>query len=332
MSSVPTVRCSKQTGHFLSHQWTEECRQVKAAGEVIQSIGTYKQLAEGFPADRGDANTALILLTTKLAAAVNTTDPHLAAQFQNAANELVASATEAGSKQVTKYLANHENLMAQLGVAWRSAGDADKPPSSSRATALEFDLGTSYAKLRVLFVHATPANEDALRVSAELRAMRESIKLAGRTGDIEIDDLPAANIDDLRRALLSKNFEIVHFSGHADSASLVFESSSGDSFSVPLDGIAEMLLQYPRIQCVILNACDSLANFTKPIAKYTIGMQASLDDDSAIELARGFYDAICCGKSVEFAVDEGKRTATLKGLEPPPTKLILRPKETLIPS
>jgi hypothetical protein len=76
---------------------------------------------------------------------------------------------------------------------------------------------------------------------------------------------------------------------------------------------------------VLLNACNSLAEFNKPVALYTVGMQGSIDDESAIEFARGFYDAICRGKNVEFAVAEGKRAADLKGLEPPQTKILKIP-------
>jgi len=102
------------------------------------------------------------------------------------------------------------------------------------------------------------------------------------------------------------------------------ESNEGGSVSVTLNGLADLLTQYPEIRCVVLNACESLANFDTPLAPYTVGMESDLDDDSAVEFSRGFYDAICRGKTIEFAVGEGNRSATLKGLAAPPSRLIRR--------
>lgn len=322
-------RMSKELDIGIDEQLFEKTDEVMisggraAAASVLQNIGGYKKLAEGFPTDRGDANNALMLLTMQLAAAVEHTNPTLAERFHGAAIELGSATAEAGSKQGAGYLSTHEDVIIAIGEAWRNTQDKpERPQDALRPNSLAFDLGASFATIRVLFVHPSPADEVSLRVSGELRAIKESIKMAGRAADIEIDDLPAATIDDLRRALLTKTYQILHFSGHASSGSVVFEVLDGSSFSVPLSGIADLLRQYPRIQCVILNACDSLLSFNEPIAAYTIGMEGSIDDDAAIEFARGFYDAICCGKTIEFAVGEGKRAAVLKGLQPPPTKVI----------
>jgi NTP pyrophosphatase (non-canonical NTP hydrolase) len=301
----------------------------EAASSVLQSVGGYKKLTEGFPTDRGDANTALIALCTRLAAAVEKTNPTLGDRFLGAAIELGSAPADAGSKHGKEFLSTHDDLLAALKDSWRSLQAApDLAKVALSQDSLAFNLGASLAKVRILFVYASPMDSTALRVSGELRAIQRSIKLAGRGTAIEVDDLPSATIDDLRHALMERTYEIVHFAGHSNSDSIILESTEGKSVSVALHGLADLLKEYPEIRCVVLNACDSLAQFDTHLAPYTVGMEKEIDDDSAVEFSRGFYDAICRGKSVEFAVGEGNRCATLKGFENPPSKLLKMPAET----
>jgi hypothetical protein len=46
-------------------------------------------------------------------------------------------------------------------------------------------------------------------------------------------------------------------------------------------------------------------------------MEKAIDDQAAIEFARGFYDAVGAGKDFDFAVEEGKSAAALKGYDLP---------------
>jgi NTP pyrophosphatase (non-canonical NTP hydrolase) len=299
----------------------------RAAAEVLEVLGGYRKLAESFPADRGDANSAMVLLFLKLAAAVEKSQPLLAGRFHGAAIELGSAIAEPGTRADQGYLASNQELLVALRDVWRNLHDGAHmaPVVDLTESSLAFKIGSALARLRVLVVHASPFDEDSLRVSSEVRAIKEAVRLAGRTGEIEVEDLPAATIDDLRRALLSKQYEVVHFSGHASADSLVLEDPSGASMSVRLDALAELIGRYPTVRCVVLNACHSVSGLTQSIAPFTIGMEASVDDDSAIEFARGFYDAIARGKSVEFAVSEGAGAARLKGLSPPVTKLLSMP-------
>jgi CHAT domain-containing protein len=124
--------------------------------------------------------------------------------------------------------------------------------------------------VRVLFVYASPKDEDAVRVAGELRAIRQAIELGVRKETVEIDDLPAATIDDLRRALLQRDYEVLHFAGHSDSTAILLENEDGQSAEVDLMHLAALVKRYPSIRCVVLNACDSLATFSKPIAALTL--------------------------------------------------------------
>jgi hypothetical protein len=64
---------------------------------------------------------------------------------------------------------------------------------------------------------------------------------------------------------------------------------------------------------VILNACNTVQKLTKAIAPYTIGMNDDIEDESATNFSRGFYDALSAGKSYDKAFEEGLSAVTLKG-------------------
>lgn len=294
-----------------------------AGAAVLQSLGGFRKLAERFPADRGDANSALIVLLLKLASAVEESQPALAERFHSAAIELGSAVSDAGARSEESYLVSHESLIAGLREALRSvrASGADFPLDLEK-NSLAFDLGVALATVRVLIVHASPVDQEGLRVSGEVRAIREALRLSGRERDFEVDDLPAATVDDVRRALLTKEYEIIHFAGHADARSLVLEKPDGTTSAVPLEAISELLSRYDSVRCVVLNGCESGVELVRPLAPFTIGMRVSIDDESAIEFARGFYDAIALGRSVAFAVEEGKTAAKLKGLDAPEIRLL----------
>jgi NTP pyrophosphatase (non-canonical NTP hydrolase) len=298
----------------------------KLAGEaVLQSLGGFRKLAERFPADRGDANSAIIVLLLKLAAGVETNQPGLADRFHSAAIELGTSVSNPGVRAGEGYFSTHRPLMEALREALRSLRDSDGSSllkAGLEGNSLAFNLGIALARVRMLIVSASPANEEELRVSAEVRAILEALRISGREGDFEVDVLPAATIDDLRRALMSKDYEIVHFAGHASAESIVLENIDGSSAEVPLDAVSELFGRYESVRCVVLNGCSSAADLANAIAPYTVGMMVAVTDEAAIEFARGFYDAIARGKNIEFAVEEGRGAAKLKSLEVPEIRLL----------
>lgn len=117
--------------------------------------------------------------------------------------------------------------------------------------------------------------------------------------------------------MLNKDYEIVHFAGHGSRGFLFFEAPGGEAQPCPLPALADYLKRYSSIQCVILNACYSLSELCEPITPFTVGMDAPIEDASAIEFARGFYDAIAAGKTIDFAIEEGISACKLKGADPP---------------
>ncbi len=293
----------------------------EAAGAVLARVGGYQGLAERFPFDRGDVNRALMLLCLRLGNLFQRDRPDLTQRFQSAAIRIGASAAVPGSRRQSLEVSE---VLESIRTAWRELNADAKRDLEEGKRGLVAELGLMVGKVRVLFVSCSPSDAVPLRVGSELRAIKEAVRLANREEDVDVNSLTAATTDDLRRALLNSEYEIVHFSGHADGDVLVFEDAGGRSISTPLESLAELIARYPTIRCVLLNSCESLANLTVPMAPYTIGMECSITDEAAIEFARGFYDAVSAGRTIEFAAQEGKTAAAMKGLGSPPIKILKR--------
>lgn len=287
---------------------------------VFERVGGYNNLLERFPFDRGDANRALSTLCLKFASVLDKHNPELSDCFRSAALQVGFMVSAAGSPP------HFDEQMAVLAdtirSAWRELDHDQKAEIANGPLDIVANLGSTLGKVRVLFIHACPTDQMSIRVMAELRVVQDAVMRANRRDDISITSLPAATPDDLRRALLSTQYEILHFSGHSDGNCLILETEDGKGIETPLQSLSDLISKYPTVRCVLINSCNSTTNLKVPIAPYTIGMDAEIDDEAAIEFARGFYDAIAANKDIEFAVAEGISTSELKGKGKPPVKLL----------
>lgn len=172
-------------------------------------------------------------------------------------------------------------------------------------------------RINILLVFASPRGADPLRLGAEDRVIRECIERSALRDRIKLDILHASTIHDVRRAMLKKDYDVVHFSGHGTGHELVFEDTRGRPQVVPPEALAEFLSSYsPPISCVVLNACDSIAQgeLLSLGIPYAVGFRGSITDEAALEFSRGFYDALAAGKDVEDAFREGSLCVKLTGL------------------
>ncbi len=79
-------------------------------------------------------------------------------------------------------------------------------------------------QLRVLYLTANP--EQNLRTDAEVRGVQDQVRRAPHRDLITIDYRPAASSDDLIAALNDLRPHVVHFSGHAGDAALLFDNGN----------------------------------------------------------------------------------------------------------
>jgi NTP pyrophosphatase (non-canonical NTP hydrolase) len=277
--------------------------------EVLGRLGPPIHSDVRFPFDRGEANEALVLFCSKMATV--TDDTELASRLSAAAVKLGTAVTYPGSKQkpedVTEVLEELQNMWLKLAPVAQKALDEGGDDLASR-------VGKMLQRIRVLLVIANPRDTERLEVDTEARAISEAIRQSKFRDFIAVTPLFAATTDDLRRALLEGEYDVLHFSGHGDPVGPVFSDLAGEASTAPLEALAALVARYPTIKCVVLNACWSLSDCDAPLAHYTIGMSAEVGDRAAIEFARGFYDGLGAGRDFAFAIDEGKSAVDLKGL------------------
>lgn len=172
---------------------------------------------------------------------------------------------------------------------------------------------------KVLLVFANPQDSDQLRLGAEERVIRESIRRSVNRDNIELKSLTAATPHDLRRALLDEYFDVVQISGHGSWRGLQFEDERGAVKLVRQEALADLFQAYSdTLKCVVLNACYSVSQgeLISLGIPFTVAMENAISDHSAIEFSRGFYDAIGAGRDIDFAYEEGWRSVKISNLGP----------------
>jgi hypothetical protein len=247
---------------------------------------------------------------------VDQTEPAFAEKLRAEALRIGTSQAHVGTVQKPLDMGA---FFTELSQNWRELNNDTK--SEIRQTdPLVGELGDLLDKIRVLFVACCPSDEARIRVDAEHRVIIESI--GANDNKILLKHLPAATVDDLRRAMLATDFHVVHFSGHSDPEFLFFETTDGITHPVRLQELESLIKRYQSVQCVILNSCKSAKNLRTPMSQITVGMEENISDEVAIEFARGFYDALAAGRAIEFAVEEGVSAVQLKGLNADPITVL----------
>jgi len=171
--------------------------------------------------------------------------------------------------------------------------------------------------LTLLVLAANPRNTPRARLDQEVRDIEEGLKLSPSRDKFLIAQKHAVRLNDIRRALLESNPQVVHFCGHGNQSGILIEDDGGNAFMVEPEALADLFRLFEdQVQCVLLNACFSLAQ-AKAIAKhikYVIGMREEIGDRAAIEFAVGFYDALGAGRPVDKAYEFGRNAIALHRL------------------
>lgn len=171
---------------------------------------------------------------------------------------------------------------------------------------------------KILILTANPQNSDKLRLDEEVREIQEGLKRSRSRDQFELISKWAVRPDDLRRALLDHEPQIVHFSGHgAGKDGLVLENNAGQMKPVSAQSLARLFkLFQDKVECVLLNACYSEVQATAihQHIDHVIGMSQSIGDRAAIEFAVGFYDGLGAGRSYADAFEFGLSAIDLEGI------------------
>ncbi|MBP0018802.1 MAG: AAA-like domain-containing protein [Cyanobacteria bacterium SBLK] len=163
----------------------------------------------------------------------------------------------------------------------------------------------------ILILTANPTNTQSLRLSEEVREVRAAWERSRQRDRFAIEVETAVRPRELRRSLLARKPDILHFSGHGGGErGLTLENDVGQAILVKPNALATLfriLRKSFSIQCVVLNACYSevQANAIQPYVNYVVGMKQAIADRAARKFAIGFYDTLFAGESIENAFGLG---------------------------
>ncbi|MEA5549483.1 CHAT domain-containing protein [Anabaena cylindrica UHCC 0172] len=188
---------------------------------------------------------------------------------------------------------------------FQNLAQRENPQSSSRKT--------------ILVLASSPTNEARLRLDKEVREIEEGLRRSQHREKFTLQQRGAVRPDDLRRAMLDFNPQIVHFSGHGSGEDgLVLENDLGEAQLVSTEALANLFKRFASrgLECVVLNACYSEIQADEIVKHidYVVGMNSSIGDDAAIKFAVGFYDELGAGYSYEDAYNGGCDAIALQGI------------------
>jgi AAA-like domain/TIR domain/CHAT domain len=171
---------------------------------------------------------------------------------------------------------------------------------------------------KILILTANPKNTDKVRLDEEVREIEEGLQRSRRRDQFDIISRWAVRPEDLRRALLDHEPQIVHFSGHgAGTDGLILENNAGQMKLVSSQSLARLFKLFQnKVECVLLNACYSevQAEAIHEHIDCVIGMNQAIGDQAAIEFAVGFYDGLGAGRSYADAFEFGLTALDLEGI------------------
>jgi len=198
-----------------------------------------------------------------------------------------------------------EIVRSILKGEFQNLAQRENPQSSSRKT--------------ILVLASSPTNEARLRLDKEVREIDEGLRRSQHREKFTLQQRGAVRPDDLRRAMLDFNPQIVHFSGHGSGEDgLVLENDLGKAQLVSTEALANLFKRFATrgLECVVLNACYSeiQANEIVKHIDYVVGMNSSIGDDATIKFAVGFYDELGAGYSYEDAYHGGCDAIALQGI------------------
>jgi WD40 repeat protein len=168
---------------------------------------------------------------------------------------------------------------------------------------------------KILILSSNPKDTPILDLDREIRDIEEGLRRSKNRDNFTIDTRGAVRAQDLIRAMLDIDPDIVHFCGHGTGErGIVLEDDQGNMVLASTEALLELCRIFAdRVECVLLNACysEEQADAIVEHINYAIGMNRAVRDDAAIAFSVGFYDALGAGKSIEKAFEIGRASVML---------------------
>ncbi len=180
--------------------------------------------------------------------------------------------------------------------------------------------------LRVLVVMSNPRGTAELNVEGEWARVKAAMSDLEKSGQVSLNRLGRATLDELRNALRENEYHVLHFIGHggfderAHQGLLYFETEDGSDDEVTTEILGTIIHDHRSIRLAVLNSCEggrrtSIDPFsgmasglvTQGLAA-VVAMQFEITDRSATRFACQFYEAMADGYPVDAAVSEARKS------------------------
>jgi hypothetical protein len=168
-----------------------------------------------------------------------------------------------------------------------------------------FNMKPSYKmkmeKRKILFMSSGPEDQGYLSLNREMRKVEEILESAKNRDQFDLKQKVAVKFETLAKSILEIEPEIIHFSGHGETNGLALEKEDGTTHFVENDTIRRIFeINIDNLKCVLLNSCYSLdqAREISKLGIAVIGMNDSIEDNTAINFSRGFYTSLGAGKDI----------------------------------
>jgi len=193
------------------------------------------------------------------------------------------------------------------------------------ATSLAEAVVTATLPLHILVVIANPSTPDApaLDVEAEWGKLNTALAALQEKRQVVLERLASPTLAALRARLRTNDdkpaIHLLHFIGHGETGTLVFENEQGAPTPVTAERLAVLLHDHPTLKLAFLNACEGGRSDDRDIflgvapelvrrgLPTVIAMQYAVSDRAAIALAAEFYQALADGYPVDAALAEARK-------------------------
>ena len=180
-------------------------------------------------------------------------------------------------------------------------------------------------RLRILAVAASPTDHPKLDLARERKNLEEAWE--GQEKNVEIVFLERGGLEEMRQALLTEPFHILHFMGHGEfeeessQGVLLFERDDGTGQLFEGRRLAQLLHDFESLRLVLLNACHTAeavgTHGPNPFAGVAsslvmggvpavVAMNGPVSDLAAVAFSRILYQRLAAGDFIEAAVTEGR--------------------------
>ena len=156
-------------------------------------------------------------------------------------------------------------------------------------------------KIKILFLTATPMDTGQLNTGKESR-FKDLFRYFDKENRFLLKEEHGITTEQFQNFVIYENPHIVHYGGHGEKEGIILEDENLEA-----DILSGILQLSEKVQCVVLNACNTLA-IAEKLAQdipYIVATQDVIDDRTSIAFAKGFYMGIVANKTIEQAFKSG---------------------------